>query len=145
MEKNIVLLINPPNSSTVLKNYSDDIGKPDEHSDWSDYPATGVLSLTSALKAVPHVEPVYIDGVVFPYQEILDFIASHKNDIKAIGISALTDTYEAGLKILEYSREINPEIVHIIGNDHFSSLPEFRFADMKVLPGRGFQRASKRH
>ena len=98
INKRMVLLINPPNSNTVIDGQTLRVGNPAEHSDWSDYPASGILTLASALKSVPNIQPIYIDGVVFPFTEILDFITAHRNQIAVIGISALTDTYEAGLE-----------------------------------------------
>ena len=122
MTKKMVLLINPPNSSTLDEKLPT-VGNPAEHSDWSNYPAAGILTLASSLKKVPNVQPVYLDGVVCPIDQIFDFITSNREHISAICISTLTDTYEAGLKILEYSRNVKSDIVHIIGNDHFTALP----------------------
>jgi anaerobic magnesium-protoporphyrin IX monomethyl ester cyclase len=122
MKRKLVLLINPPNSST-LDGRTTTVGNPAEHSDWSNYPAAGILSLASSLRGLSNIQPVYLDGVVCPIDQIYDFIASNRNDIAAIGVSALTDTYEAGLKIFEYSRNLSTKIVHIIGNDHFTALP----------------------
>ncbi len=138
MGHKLVLLINPPNSSTVVAGQSLRVGNPSEHSDWSNYPATGILVLASVLKAVPNIEPVYIDGVVFPFAEILDFITVHKDQIVIIGMSMLTDTYEAGLKILEHARCVNPKITHIVGNDHFTALPELCLRNRRGLIDFGF-------
>ncbi len=119
----MVLLINPPNSST-LDEKPPNVGNPAEHSDWSNYPAAGILTLASSLRAVPNVQPVYLDGVACPIDQIFDFITTNRHNIAAIGVSALTDTYEAGLKILEHSRSVKSNIIHIIGNDHFTALPK---------------------
>ena len=134
----MVLLINPPNSNTLVDRQTTGIGNPAEHSDWSNFPAMGILSLASALRSVPNIQPVYFDGVVFPFTEILDFITANRDRIAIIGISMLTDTYEAGLKILEHSRCENPGIVHIVGNDHFTALTELCLKNRSDLIDFGF-------
>jgi anaerobic magnesium-protoporphyrin IX monomethyl ester cyclase len=122
MKRKLVLLINPSNSSSLREKHPT-FGSPAEHSDWSNYPAAGILSLASSLGTIPNVYPVYLDGVVCPMEQIYDFITSNRHDIAAIAISALTDTYEAGLKIFKHSRSVSSSIIHIIGNDHFSAVP----------------------
>jgi radical SAM superfamily enzyme YgiQ (UPF0313 family) len=122
MKRKLVLLVNPLNSS-FLEEKPPSVGNPAEHSDWSNYPAAGILSLASSLIAIPNVKPVYLDGVVCPMDQIYDFITSNRDNIAAIGISALTDTYEAGLRVFEHSRSVSSSIIHIIGNDHFTALP----------------------
>jgi radical SAM superfamily enzyme YgiQ (UPF0313 family) len=85
-------------------------------------PILGILTLASAVKQVDNIQPVYLDGTVCPFSVILDFISSHKHDIIAICLSALTSNYIAGLRIFEHARKENPRIVHIVGNDHFTAL-----------------------
>ena len=84
MEAKKVLLINPPNSNTLVRGTTPRATNQAELSDWGDYPATGVLTLASAVAAIPNVEPVYIDGVAVPYADILDYITLHRQEIAVV-------------------------------------------------------------
>lgn len=118
-----VLVVSPPNSNTVIDGASCTVTKPEEHTDWSDFPNLGVLTLVSALREVPGVEPVYIDGAVVPWSDILRYIEDNARSILAICVSALTATYEAGLYLCGIAKQINHRIRTIFGNDHITALP----------------------
>jgi anaerobic magnesium-protoporphyrin IX monomethyl ester cyclase len=118
-----VLVVSPPNSNTVIDGLSCTVTKPEEHTDWSDFPNLGILTLASALRDIPNVEPVYLDGTVMPWQDVLGYVQENAGQILAICISALTATYEAGLHLCRAAKRINNKIVTIFGNDHVTALP----------------------
>jgi radical SAM superfamily enzyme YgiQ (UPF0313 family) len=117
-----VLVVSPPNSNTVIDGASCTVTKPEEHTDWSDFPNLGVLTLVSALQSVPGVEPVYIDGTVVPWPKVLRYVEDNAGDILSLCISALTATYEAGLHLCAAAKSVNSRIVTILGNDHVTAL-----------------------
>ncbi|MGK5555767.1 B12-binding domain-containing radical SAM protein [Actinomadura kijaniata] len=117
-----VLVVSPPNSNTVIDGASCTVTRPEEHTDWSDFPNLGVLTLASALRAVPGVEPVYVDGTVVPWPDVLAHVEANADDILAICVSALTATYEAGLQLCAAAKRINERIVTVFGNDHLTAL-----------------------
>ena len=45
-----VLVVSPPNSNTVIDGASCTVTRPEEHTDWSDFPNLGILTLVSALR-----------------------------------------------------------------------------------------------
>lgn len=118
-----VLVVSPPNSNTVIDGASCTVTRPEEHTDWSDFPNLGVLTLASALRSVPGVEPVYLDGTVVPWSDVLAYVEDNAGDILALCVSALTATYEAGLHLCRAAKRINDRIVTIFGNDHITALP----------------------
>ncbi|MFI6866174.1 B12-binding domain-containing radical SAM protein [Nocardia sp. NPDC050406] len=117
-----VLLVSPPNSNTVIDGASCTITRPEENTDWSDFPNLGLLTLVSALRAVPGIEPVYIDGTVMPWPQVHEYVENNAGDILALCISALTATYEAGIQLCAAAKSINRRIVTIVGNDHLTAL-----------------------
>ncbi|MGW5395658.1 B12-binding domain-containing radical SAM protein [Streptomyces sp. NPDC003952] len=118
-----VLVVSPPNSNTVLDGVSCTVTRPEEHTDWSDFPNLGILTLASALRSVPGVDPVYIDGTVMPWPDVLAYVEDNAGDILALCVSALTATYEAGLHLCAAAKRVNSRIVTIVGNDHVTALP----------------------
>jgi anaerobic magnesium-protoporphyrin IX monomethyl ester cyclase len=118
-----VLLVSPPNSNTVIDGASCTVTRPEEHTDWSDFPNLGILTLASALRPVPGIEPVYLDGTVVPWPEVLAYVEENAAEILALCVSALTATYEAGLHLCRAAKRINDRIVTIFGNDHITALP----------------------
>ncbi|MEV0280543.1 hypothetical protein AB0I22_29710 [Streptomyces sp. NPDC050610] len=62
-----VIIVNPPNSNTVLDGSVCTVTRPEDHTDWSNFPSLGALTLASALADIPDVAPVYIDGTVVPW------------------------------------------------------------------------------
>ncbi|WP_082756528.1 B12-binding domain-containing radical SAM protein [Tsukamurella pulmonis] len=119
----LVIVVSPPNSNTVLDGAECTVTKPEEHTDWSDFPNLGVLTLASCVAGIRGVRPVYLDGTVVNWAEIAEFVDAHASETLAICISALTATYEAGLHLVARAKRANPRIVSIFGNDHITALP----------------------
>lgn len=117
-----VLVVSPPNSNTVIDGASCTVTRPEEHTDWSDFPNLGVLTLVSALRDIPGVEPIYVDGTVVPWSDVLRYVEENAGDFLALCISALTATYEAGLHLCAAAKNANSRIVTILGNDHVTAL-----------------------
>jgi anaerobic magnesium-protoporphyrin IX monomethyl ester cyclase len=122
--RKLVLIINPPNSNTVLDGAQCTVTRPDEHTDWSNFPSLGVLTLASALADLPGVVPVYIDGTVIPWTTMISFIERHADRLLAVCASVLTASYEAGIRLLETAKAARRSIWTIVGNDHITALPE---------------------
>ncbi|MEW2621937.1 cobalamin-dependent protein [Streptomyces sp. NPDC048106] len=120
----LVLIVNPPNSNTVLDGPTCTVTRPEDHTDWSDFPHLGTLTLASALAEVPGVTPVYLDGTVVPWPTILGYIEDHADELLAVCASTLTATYEAAVALLSHVKALRPGIRTIVGNDHFSALTE---------------------
>lgn len=118
-----VLVVSPPNSNTVIDGASCTVTRPEEHTDWSDFPNLGILTLVSALQAVPDVDPVYLDATVLPWPWVLDYVRENAGSILALCVSALTATYEAGIALCAAAKLIDSRIVTITGNDHVTALP----------------------
>ncbi len=123
MPKQLVVVVSPPNSNTVLDGAACTVTSPIEHTDWSDFPNLGVLTLASAVATISRVEAVYLDGTVIDWAEIAAFVDDHAGDILALCISALTATYEAGLHLARRAKLANPAMITIFGNDHLTALP----------------------
>ncbi|WP_327270437.1 cobalamin-dependent protein [Streptomyces sp. NBC_01218] len=119
-----VLIVNPPNSNTVFDGATCTVTRPEDHTDWSNFPSLGALTLASALADIAGVTPVYIDGTVVPWPTLLDYIDAHAGDILAVCASALTATYEAAVAVLAHAKAVRPQIWTVIGNDHFTALTE---------------------
>ena len=118
-----VVIVVPPNSNTVIDGRLLTVTKPSEHSDWSDFLCLGALSLASALKAVPTVRPVYIDGTIINLSEVLRYISDNHSRILAVCAGVLTANYEAGVMILDHAKAVDAGITTIVGSDHFTALP----------------------
>jgi anaerobic magnesium-protoporphyrin IX monomethyl ester cyclase len=121
--RDLVFVIVPPNTNTVVEGQLLTVTRPEEHSDWSDYLSLGALSLVSALESLNCVDAVYVDGSIIDFQRIRSLIASNADHILAICISALTANYEAGLLLLRHAKSLDEQIVTIMGHDHFTALP----------------------
>ncbi|WP_377268738.1 B12-binding domain-containing radical SAM protein [Peterkaempfera sp. SMS 1(5)a] len=118
----LVLLVNPPNTTQVLEDVSCTVTRPEDLTDWANVPSLGALTLASALVPVPGVTPVYLDGTIVPWKEILRFVEDHADDLLAVCVSMLTASYEAGLALLRHTKALRPGIHTIVGNDHVSAL-----------------------
>ncbi|MFJ6769387.1 hypothetical protein ACIQOV_00150 [Kitasatospora sp. NPDC091257] len=124
MPRDLVLVVVPPNSNTVITGRLLTVTRPEEHSDWSDFLCLGALSLVSSLAANPDLEPVYVDGTITPLDDVLDYITAHADRILAVCLGMLTASYEAGVLIARHAKAADARIVTVAGNDHFSSLAE---------------------
>lgn len=119
----LVLLVNPPNTSQVPGEAAGRLTRPEDLTDWANVPSLGVLTLASALREVPGVTPVYLDGTIVPWEVILRFTEEHAGELLAVCVSMLTASYEAGLALLRHAKAVRPAIWTIAGNDHVSALP----------------------
>ena len=89
------------------------------------YPNLGLLTLMSALK--PHLDESkvrlgYFDGVIHGNGVVEDFIDDQAGDISVLCFSTLTANYGASVALAERAKTLNPDIVTVFGNDHFSAL-----------------------
>jgi radical SAM superfamily enzyme YgiQ (UPF0313 family) len=117
-----VLLINPPNSSSVLDGADPTVTRSEDLTDWANVPSLGVLTLASAIADIPGITPVYLDGTVVAWPDILSYIEENAGDLLAVGVSMLTASYEAALALLRTVKQIRPQVHTIAGNDHFTAL-----------------------
>jgi anaerobic magnesium-protoporphyrin IX monomethyl ester cyclase len=119
----LVLLVNPPNTSQVPGEASAVLTRPEDLTDWANVPSLGVLTLASALRDIPGITPVYLDGTIIPWADLLQFITDNSGELLAVCVSMLTASYEAGLALLRHAKAVRPSIATIAGNDHITALP----------------------
>lgn len=118
--REVVLVVNPPQSEELAED--ERIAYPEEHADWANYPCLGVLALASRASRVPGVRSVYVDGVVVDLQDILRFIDKEAPRVLVVAVSALSSNYRSALAILRRAKDVDPAIVTVVGNDHFTAL-----------------------
>jgi radical SAM superfamily enzyme YgiQ (UPF0313 family) len=91
------------------------------------YAHLGLLTLGTSLrrrleeKRTP-ARVLYFDGALHGNDYIHDFIARSGRDIAVLGLSAHCHNYAACVELARQARAANPNVVTIIGNDHFSAL-----------------------
>jgi radical SAM superfamily enzyme YgiQ (UPF0313 family) len=122
--RNEVLIIVPPNSNTVIEGSTLTVTRPEEHSDWSDYLSLGALGMVCALRSIPEIRPLYVDGTVVGLDKILSYITDNSHRILAVCAGVLTANYEAGLLIFRHAKSVDPAIQTVTGNDHFTARPK---------------------
>ncbi|MGW4108493.1 hypothetical protein, partial [Streptomyces sp. NPDC004976] len=105
MPRDLVLVVVPPNSNTVITGRLLTVTRPEEHSDWSDFLCLGALSLVSSLATNPALEPVYVDGTITPLDDVLECITAHADRILAVCLGMLTANYEAGVLIARHAKD----------------------------------------
>ncbi len=90
------------------------------------YPNLGILTLMSSLnnKKANNFELGYIDGVVYGNSFIQNYIADNYSSLSIICFSVLTANYAASIMLANFAKELNPKIITIFGNDHFSAVYE---------------------
>ena len=91
------------------------------------YPNLGILTLMSSLKQTvcrPTVDLGYLDGTVYGNPFIQTYIEENSQSISVICFSVLTANYGASILLANLARALNPQIITIFGNDHFSALCE---------------------
>lgn len=91
------------------------------------YPNLGILTLMSSVKktvCLPDIELGYLDGTVYNNSFIQTYIEEHYRSISIICFSVLTANYGASIHLANLARALNPKIITIFGNDHFSALYE---------------------
>lgn len=113
----IILLVNPANTlEGSLRDYETSI-----------YPNLGLLTLGSSLqskldKKLLKARVYYLDGALYGNEMVYQQIADLAPDIKVLGLSCYTYNYASCLEIAKYAKKVNPNIITIMGNDHFSAL-----------------------
>jgi radical SAM superfamily enzyme YgiQ (UPF0313 family) len=117
-------MINAPNANTSLFTSNSSTTKGVEHSDWANFPHLGILSIACRLDQEETFEGVYFDCVVQGVETILSFISAHREDVLAVGLSAITANFLPSVEIARAVKSISPEIKTVIGNDHFSAAPK---------------------
>ncbi|GAA2801330.1 hypothetical protein RMN57_08800 [Kitasatospora sp. CM 4170] len=100
------------------------------------YPNLGLLTLMSALRPKladggPSVG--YFDGTVHGNSVLVDFIEAHAHRIRALCFSVLTANYGASITMAKRAKELNPDILVVLGNDHFSALYDRVMANQPVV------------
>lgn len=90
------------------------------------YPNLGILTLMSSLKKTVRqgIDLGYLDGTVYGNPFIQTYIEENAQSISMICFSVLTANYGASVVLANLARALNPSIVTIFGNDHFSALYE---------------------
>lgn len=92
------------------------------------YPNLGLLtimnSLSKSVLAQSEVELGYLDGTVCRNETIRSYIEENHSSIAVICFSALTANYGASVSLANLACALNPRVVIIFGNDHFSALYE---------------------
>ncbi len=90
------------------------------------YPHLGLLTLMSSLKGAVQqgVEIGYLDGTVYGNPFIQTYIEENAQSISVICFSVLTPNYGSSVTLTNLAKALNPQIVTIFGNDHFSALHE---------------------
>jgi len=89
------------------------------------YPNLGLLQLMSSLEPRlqnTDLEVGYFDGTVYGNDPIARFIEEEHNAIFALCFSAMTANYGASVALANQAKKLNPRIIIIFGNDHFSAL-----------------------
>ncbi|MGK7895397.1 MAG: radical SAM protein, partial [Xenococcus sp. (in: cyanobacteria)] len=122
--RNLVVFVNPPNTSDLKSQATESFTCGVEHTDWANFPHLGILSLASFinLKGKGQFKVAYFDGVVCPWKKILNFIIQNKSTILAVCVSCLTASYGSALRLLEHVKKTDSSISTLVGNDHFSAL-----------------------
>lgn len=91
------------------------------------YPNLGLLTLMSALRdklGDDDTQLGYLDGVLYGNAKIEEFIDSNAHRLHAVCLSVLTGNYSASIAMARRVKQLNPDALIVLGNDHFSSLYE---------------------
>jgi hypothetical protein len=112
----IILLVNPANELNRQTTFEIAI-----------YPNLGLLTLGTALRNALIEKKMlgqvlYFDGALHGNHFLYDYIVRYANQIAVIGLSSYTYNYKACVELASYAKRFNPNVVNIIGNDHFSAL-----------------------
>ncbi len=101
------------------------------------YPNLGLLTLMSSLKRSSVCQKGfwlgYLDGTVYGNEFIRTYIEENSASISIICFSALTANYGASVDFANLARALNPKIIVIFGNDHFSALYERVMQNQPVI------------
>lgn len=102
------------------------------------YPNLGLLTLLSALvQRILRTDVGYLDGTVYGNDAISEFITCGAASLRVLCFSTLTANYGASLELARIAKALNPNIITIFGNDHFSALAE-RILRQQPLVDFGF-------
>jgi hypothetical protein len=90
------------------------------------YPNLGILTLMTSLEKIIHkdISLGYLDGTVYGNLFIQTYIKENYQSISIICFSVLTANYGVSVTLTNLAKTLNPRIVTIFGNDHFSALYE---------------------
>jgi len=82
--------------------------------------------MSSLKKAIcqPNIDLGYLDGTVYGNPFIQMYIEENYQSISVLCFSVLTANYGASINLANLARALNPRIITIFGNDHFSALYE---------------------
>ena len=102
------------------------------------YPNLGLLTLMSAVvQYIPRQEIGYLDGTVYGNLVVREFITDNAKSLEVLCFSALTANYGASVQFSKIAKALNPKIVTIFGNDHFSALSN-RILEQQSIIDYGF-------
>ncbi|BCK66843.1 hypothetical protein Srufu_007960 [Streptomyces libani subsp. rufus] len=116
-----------PQLNLVLFVNANDTSRHTSSANTSIYPNLGLLTLMSALRdrlGTDDVQLGYLDGVVHGNKTVEDFIDAHAHRLHAVCFSTLTSNYGASIAMARRAKSLNPDVLVILGNDHFSALYE---------------------
>jgi len=94
------------------------------------YVNLGLLTLGTALRnrldtaGETRLTIRYFDGTLFDEDMLIRHIAAHPSRVFMLAFSTYTSNYGATLRLAQLAKAINPNIVTVFGNDHFSALYE---------------------
>jgi len=111
-----ILLVNPGNTPASHKTFEPNI-----------YPNLGLLTLATSVDVALRrtgaaAKVLYYDGALLGDEFIRAYIAQNAHRIAVIGYSAYTPNYGACVRLASHAKAANPDVVNVIGNDHFSAL-----------------------
>jgi hypothetical protein len=99
------------------------------------YPNLGLLTLMTALR--PRLDSRYtlgyFDASVYSTSALEDFIDRNARRIVAMCFTVLTSNYGASVALAERAKRINPAVITVMGNDHFSALYDRVLARRSVI------------
>ncbi len=115
---------------------ADDTSRHTSSANTAIYPNLGLLTLMSALK--PRVVGTaaalgYLDGTVHGNAAIGAFVDATAPRIRAMCFSVLTANYGASVALARRAKSLNPDVLVIFGNDHFSALHESVLANQEAV------------
>ncbi len=116
MDKPLLVFINPNDTSRHTSSANTAI-----------YPNLGLLTLMSALQdtlPASDYDYAYLDGTAIGNATITTYLSDNAHRIAMLAVTALTSNYGAGLSMCRDVLAINPCVLTVMGNDHFSSVYE---------------------
>ena len=132
-KKTVILLVNPANTTKgALMDYETSI-----------YPNLGLLTLGSALENNLNregldAEVFYLDGALYGNDKIYEQITQLYHNIVILGLSCYTYNYASCLEIAKYAKQLNPNTIIVIGNDHFSAISSLIMSKRSDIINYGF-------